>query len=126
MINKQSHMDADRRSMSDSASARLQILTIEHWSLLSTRSLTYSESLSRVIMFLSVLSGSVVALALLAQIDHLREIFSVAAILMLSVVLFVAIATIARLSELNREDMRSVMGMNRLRHAYLDAQTFTC
>ena len=46
----------------DSANIRLQILTAEHWSLMSTRWLTYSESLNRVIMFLSVLSGSVVAL----------------------------------------------------------------
>ena len=105
---------------SNSANLRLQILTAEHWSLLSTRSLTYSESLSRVIIFLSVLSGCVVALALLAQIDHLRETFLAAAIPVLSVVLFVGVSTILRLSELNREDLRSVVGMNRLRRGYLD------
>ena len=106
--------------ISDSANVRLQILTAEHWSLLSTRSLTYSESLSRVIIFLSVLSVSVVALALLAQIDHVRETFLAAAIPVLSVVLFVGVSTIVRLSELNREDLRSVLGMNRLRRGYLD------
>jgi choline-glycine betaine transporter len=94
---------------SNSADLRLQILTAEHWSLASTRSLTYSESLSRVTMFLSVLSGSVVALALLVQVDHLRETFLAAAIPVLSVVLFVGVSTIVRLSELNREDLRSVL-----------------
>ena len=39
---------------------------------------------------------------------------------MLSVVLFVGVSTIVRLSELNRADLRSVLGMNRLRRAYLD------
>ena len=34
---------------SNSANLRLQILTAEHWGLLCTRSLTYSESLSRVV-----------------------------------------------------------------------------
>ena len=116
------HADqADRIShASNSANLRFQILTAEHWSLLSTRSLTYSESLSRVIIFLSVLSGCVVALALLAQIDHPRETFLAAAIPVLSVVVFVGVSTIVRLSELNREDLRSVLGMNRLRRAYLD------
>lgn len=106
----------------DSASLHLQILTAEHWSLLSTRSLTYSESLSRVIIFLSILSGSVVALALLVQLDHFRETFEAVAIPMLTVVVFVGVSTILRLSELNREDLRSVLGMNRLRRAYLDMQ----
>lgn len=48
-------------------SVRLQILATEHWSLLATRSLTWTESFSRAQMFLSVLSGAVVALALVAQ-----------------------------------------------------------
>ena len=71
-------------------------------------------------MFLSVLSGSIVALALLAQVDHFRETFLAAATLMLIVVLLVGISTVLRLSELNREDFRSVLGMNRVRRGYLD------
>ena len=35
-------------------------------------------------------------------------------------VLFVGVATIARLMHLNRDDYRWVVGMNRLRHAYLE------
>lgn len=104
----------------DAANLRLQILTAEHWSLSSTRSLTYNESLNRVIMFLSVLSGSVVALALLAQVDHFRQAFLAAAMLVLSVVLLVGISTVLRLSELNQEDFRCVLGMNRLRRGYFD------
>src|SRR6184192_3723148 len=48
------------RSGSDAAAAaRLQILATEHWSLLATRALTYNEALSRVTIFLSILSGAV-------------------------------------------------------------------
>lgn len=104
----------------DPSSSRLQILATEHWSLLATRSLTYTESFSRVTLFLSILSGAVITLALLAQVDHFHEIFLVAAILILSVAAFTGIATIGRLGSLNRDDLRWVIGMNRLRRAYLE------
>ena len=99
---------------------KLQILATEHWSLLATRSLTYTESLGRVSMFLAILSGAVISLALVAQADRFGPTFIAIAILMLSVVLFAGIATIARLMSLNRDDFRWVIGMNRLRNAYLE------
>jgi hypothetical protein len=98
----------------------LQVLANEHWSLLATRSLTYSESLSRVSMFLSVLSGAVIALALVAQADHFGQTFVLVAILILTVVLFVGVTTVIRLDVLNQDDIRWVKGMNRIRHGYLD------
>ena len=102
------------------AARRLQILSTEHFSLLTTRSLTYTESFSRVGMFFSVLSGAVIALALVAQAGRYGETFVVTAILVLSVVIFVGIATVARLLTVNGEDIRWIAGMNRLRHAYLE------
>jgi hypothetical protein len=104
----------------ESEAARLQILATEHWSLLATRSLTYTESLGRVNVFLAILSGAVIALALVAQADHFGSTFIAIAILTLLVVLFTGIATIARLMHLNRDDYRWVAGMNRLRHGYLE------
>jgi hypothetical protein len=68
------------------AATRLQILATEHWSLLATRSLTYTEALNRVTIFLAILSGAVIALALVAQADHFGTAFSAIAILLLSVV----------------------------------------
>lgn len=99
---------------------KLQVLATEHWSLLATRSLTYTESLGRVNMFLGILSGAVIALALVAQADHFGATFVTVAILMLSVVFFVGVFTVGRLMMLNRDDFRWVIGMNRLRHAYLE------
>jgi hypothetical protein len=102
------------------AAAKLQILATEHWSLLATRSLTYTESLSRVTIFLAILSGAVITLALVAQADSFGRTFISIAIPLLTVVLFAGIATISRLNALNRDDYRWVIGMNRLRHAYLE------
>ena len=102
------------------AAARLQILATEHWSLLATRALTYNEALSRVTIFLSILSGALIALALVAQADHFGPIFISIAIPMLLIVMFVGITTVSRLTALNRDDYRWVIGMNRLRRGYVD------
>ena len=101
-------------------SVRLQVLASEHWSLLATRALTYSESFSRVGIFISVLSGAVIALALIAQAGKVGQTFLVAAILLLSVVGFLGVTTVTRLQALNRDDVRWVAGMNRIRQGYLD------
>jgi hypothetical protein len=102
------------------AATKLQILATEHWSLLATRSLTYTESLGRVNMFLGILSGAVIALALVAQADRFGTTFIAVAIFMLAVVFFVGVATVRRLLMLNLDDYTWVVGMNRLRHAYLE------
>ena len=100
---------------------RLQILTTEHWSLLSTRALTWNEAFSRASMFLTALTGSVVTLALVAGVIGFDGPFITFALLLLPVVLFAGVGTFRRLIEVNREDVRWVVGLNRLRHAYLEA-----
>ena len=112
-------LDANDRA-GQGAATRLQVLATEHWSLLATRSLTYTESLGRVTMFLAILSGAVIALALVAQADHFGPTFIAIAIFVLAVVLFAGVATISRLMQLNADDFRWVVAMNRIRHAYLE------
>lgn len=99
---------------------KMQILATEHWSLLATRSLGYTDSFGRANMFFAVLSGAVIALALIAQGGRFETTFYVAAILLLAIVFFVGIATVARIGHLNDEDAHWVRGMNRIRHAYLE------
>lgn len=98
----------------------LQILATEHWSLLATRSLTWNESFSRTGMFFTVLSASVVALALIAQATAFGEQFIVFAVVLLPVVLFVGVTTFFRVVAANNEDGLWLVGMNRLRAAYIE------
>src|SRR4029453_17367564 len=77
----------------------LQILTTEHWSLLSQRSLAWTESFSRAGMFLATLSAATVALALVGSV--MRDGFVVFALVILPVVLFIGLATAVRLSQAN-------------------------
>ena len=99
---------------------RLQILSTEHWSLLATRSLAWNEVFSRAGMFLSALSGSIVALALVAQASHFGEGFKLFAFVILPVVLFVGVTTYIRLGAANWYDATCIIGMNRIRAAYLE------
>ncbi len=109
---------SDRSGVTDAV--RVQILAAEHYSLLATRSITWTEIFSRASMFITVLSASVVALALVAQATSFGRGFRDFALLVLVFVLLVGLATFIRLGEANTEDIRMVMGMNRLRHAYLE------
>ena len=99
---------------------RLQILSTEHWGLLATRSLAWNESFSRAGMFLSALSGAIVALALVAQASHFGEGFKLFALVILPVVLFVGVTTYIRLGSANWYDATCIIGLNRIRAAYLE------
>src|SRR5688500_1624519 len=103
-----------------SPSLRLQILSPEHWSLLASRSLAWNESFSRAGMFLSTLSGAIVALALVAQASDFGEGFRLFALVILPVVLLVGIGTVLRMGISNYHDALCVVGMNRIRAAYME------
>jgi hypothetical protein len=96
----------------------LTILTTEHWSLLSARSLVYNEAFARAGMFLTFLSATLVALGLVsAGTGFSRQFLFVVAVL-LGVDLFIGLATLGRIMNASEDDLRYVGGMNRLRHAY--------
>jgi hypothetical protein len=96
----------------------LQILTTEHWSLLSQRSLAWTETFARASMFLATLSAATVALALVGSV--MRDRFIVFALVVVPVVLFIGLATSVRVGHATADDARAVQGMNRIRHAYLE------
>jgi len=98
---------------------RVQILATEHWSLLATRSLAWNEVFSRAGMLLSALAGAIVALALVGQGSQFGPTFVTFGIVILPVVLFLGETTYLRMSTSNKVEIMTVMGMNRIRHAYL-------
>ena len=99
---------------------RAQVLSTEHWSLLATRGLAWSESFSRANWFVTVVSASVVALALVADSTDFGLGFRLFALLLIPLVIVIGLATVIRLVQLNSEDVHLVAGMNRLRRGYLD------
>jgi hypothetical protein len=97
----------------------LQILSTEHWSLLSQRSLVYNESFARAGMFLTFLSASLVALAFAASAMAFDRTFLVLATTLLSVDLVIGLATVGRMLDTSLDDVRAIAGMNRIRNAYV-------
>ncbi len=96
----------------------LTILTTEHWSLLSARSLVYNEAFARAGMFLSFLAASLVALGLMSGAMGFSNEFLGISALVLGLDLFIGLATMGRVATATSEDIRFLQGMNRLRHAY--------
>jgi hypothetical protein len=99
----------------------VDILSTEHWSLLSTRSLIWNEMFTRASMFLTFVSASVVALALMAQATEFGDDFRLFALVLLPILLFVGLATYIRLVEALIFDFELEASMNRVRRGYLDA-----
>src|SRR5687768_18105566 len=86
----------------------IQLLSTEHWSLLSARALAYNEAFVRGGMFLTFLSMSFVALALLAQAMSFGDSFLTVAAVVLAFDLVIGLATYARISGANLDDLRAV------------------
>lgn len=107
---------AGSRSIDDPRA--LQILSTEHWSLLTARSLVYNETFARGGMFLALLSASLLVLGLIATATGFSDAFLTVAALILALDLFVGFATLGRIVNASDEDLRYLQGMNRLRHAY--------
>jgi hypothetical protein len=96
----------------------VQIMSTEHWSLLSGRALAYNEAFTRAGMFLTFLSMSFVALALIAQSMPLSgDLLSVAAVV-LAFDVVLGLTTYGRIIAANLEDFRALLGMARIRHGY--------
>lgn len=101
-------------------SLRAQLLATEHWSLLASRSSTQSEMLSRIGMFLTLVSAGLVSLALVGQATGFADPFPAFAIAVLLIVNLVGVLTQVRVTNVSMEDLMFVVAMNRLRAAYAE------
>ena len=97
----------------------LQVLTTEHWSLLTSRSLAYNEAFTRTGMFLTFLSMSFVGLALVGPPLSFSRDFLVIAVVVLVFDFLIGLLTFLRVGGCNVEDLRAMHGMNRIRHGYV-------
>lgn len=99
---------------------RAQLLATEHWSLLATRGMTWSEVMSRISIHLTVASASLVVLALVTQASGFGTPFTVLSIGLTATVLILGTLTGVRVHNASRDDEALIIGMNRLRAAYLE------
>lgn len=100
-------------------SVRAQILATEHWSLLATRSMTWAEVMSRIVIQLTVMSAALVVLALIVQASGFGTAFKVLSIALAAAVLILGTLTGVRVHNASADDAAMLVGMNRLRAAYI-------
>lgn len=98
---------------------RAQLLATEHWSLLAARGMTWSEVMSRISVHLTVSSAALVVLALVTQATGFGAAFHVLSIGLTSAILALGTLTGVRVHNASREDAAIIVGMNRLRAAYV-------
>src|SRR3954451_3364626 len=113
-------MDPTASSSGVPPAVRVQLLATEHWSLLATRGLTWSEVMGRISVHLTVASASLVVLALVTQASGFGTAFKVLSIGLASAVLVLGTLTGARVHNASVDDAALIVGMNRLRAAYVD------
>jgi membrane protein YdbS with pleckstrin-like domain len=101
-------------------SLRAQMLATEHWSLLASRSTTQSEVLTRIAIFLTLVSAGLVTLGVLGNATAFRGWFGVAALGVLFLLVLLGLITQLRVFNTATEDLVYVLAMNRLRAAYVD------
>lgn len=99
---------------------RLQILATEHWGLLAARSTAQSEVLTRITIYLTLVSAGLVTIGLLGQATRFGAWFPVAALGILGFLSVVGLLTLVRVLTVAEEDMMYVVAMNRIRGAYAD------
>ena len=106
---------------SDAALARrAQILATEHWGLLAARSTAQSEVLTRITIFLTLVSAGLVTIGLLGQLTGLSAGLSPGTIAILAFLGVIGLMTQLRVFNVADEDMMYVIAMNRLRGGYVD------
>lgn len=101
-------------------SVRAQLLATEHWSLLASRTTTQNEVLTRIAIFLTIVSAGLLSLALVGQATRFSSSFVVFAVTVLGFVIVVGVLTELRVRNVSMEDLMYVLAMNRLRAAYLE------
>ncbi|MFY9714556.1 MAG: hypothetical protein WAK00_13880, partial [Microbacterium sp.] len=103
---------------------RAQILATEHWGLLAARSTAQNEVLTRITIFLTLVSAGLVTIGLLGQASGFRGWFGGASIAILGFLTVIGFMTQTRVMNVSEEDMMYVVAMNRLRGAYVDLDPY--
>lgn len=99
---------------------RAQIMATEHWGLLAARGTAQSEVLTRITIFLTLVSAGLVTIGLLGQASRYEGWFSPAMLAILAFLALIGAMTQTRVMLVAEEDLMYVVAMNRLRGGYVD------
>src|SRR6266700_498257 len=96
------------------------IMTTEHYTLQTGRSMTIAEANGRASLFVGAVSSGLVALAFVGQLSHLGTAFFVFSLVVIPTLLFMGLITFERVLQSGPADFMYAIGINRIRHLYLE------
>jgi len=105
------------------SSQLVSILTTEHYTLQTGRSLTTAETNGRSSLFVGAVSSGLIALTFVGQIAHLGTAFFVFSLVVIPTLLLMGLITFERLMQAATVDGIYARGINRIRHLYLEYAT---
>ncbi|THF68547.1 hypothetical protein E7T06_16160 [Deinococcus sp. Arct2-2] len=100
----------------------ITMLVTEHIALQGLRAATITDSSGRATLYLASISGMLVALSLLGSATRLGQSFIITALVVTPTLIFLGLATYLRVLQSALEDAFYTLGINRLRHLYLQLQ----
>jgi len=95
------------------------IMTTEHYTLQTGRSMTIAEANGRASLFVGAVSSGLVALAFVGQLSHLGTAFFVFSLVVLPTLFFMGLITFERVLQAGSADIIYARGINSIRHLYL-------
>src|SRR5687767_10766665 len=95
----------DRRESDAALARRAQILATEHWGLLAARGTAQSEVLTRITIYLTLVSAGLVTIGLLSQATRFGGWFAGAALAILGFLALVGLMTLTRAFNVAEEDL---------------------
>src|SRR6266568_789785 len=102
------------------SSQLVSIMTTEHYTLQTGRSMTIAEANGRASLFVGAVSSGLVALAFVGQLSHLGTAFFVFSLVVLPTLVFMGLVTFERVLQSGSADYMYAVGINRIRHLYLE------
>jgi len=102
------------------SSQLVTIMTTEHYNLQTGRAMTIAESNGRSSLFVGAVSSGLIALAFVGQLSHLGITFYVFSLVVIPTLLFMGLITFERVLQSGSADFMYAIGINRIRHLYLE------
>jgi hypothetical protein len=113
------HQQNNQRPL-DLSSQLVSIMTTEHYTLQTARSMTTAETNGRSSLFVGAVSSGLIALTFVGQIAHLGTAFFVFSLVIIPTLLLMGLITFERILQAGSVDVIYARGINRIRHLYLE------
>ena len=110
----------DEPSLPELSSQMVTMLTTEHYTLQTGRSMTVADANGRCTLFIGTDSGALIAIAFTGQVSRMGTAFFVFSLVLLPSLLLMGLITFERVLQSAIEDLTYARGIMRIRHLYLE------